>query len=365
MRVAKAMVVTALMVVAGVAHAGDSAKMVLDLRTGPRASGGDETLLFSSLWDGGEGATVTIAQDGVAIAKNLAGEGEQAWSVPYNGTYVLTHVTYTNGVAGKVETAKFVVTGKKLFTESEVKLTGYEGAYDGEGHGIGIETNAIPGLELRCWCETSPSSPSSPSTTLPLFTNVCEATVWVEMIAPGYVPATNSASVKITKAPLTITAKDQTYRYNGMQQGESDPIYATPEEIAEKVIVNGLKGGDTIDHVELGGEATDAGWYPIEPKSAVVVNPNNDDVTGNYTIEYVTGTLTILAPAEVTDVGATPGKGLVSLSFCVTNSPAFGLPDWNAPFLSIVATDIPCAKLHLRKRREGKGCACQTTGKNK
>ncbi|MBQ6006913.1 MAG: SUMF1/EgtB/PvdO family nonheme iron enzyme [Kiritimatiellae bacterium] len=110
---AKAMVATALMVVAGVAHAGDSAKMVLDLRTGPRASGGDETLLFSSLWDGGADATVTIAQDGVAIAKNLAGEGERAWSVPYNGTYELTHVTYTNGVAGKVETAKFVVTGKK------------------------------------------------------------------------------------------------------------------------------------------------------------------------------------------------------------------------------------------------------------
>ena len=112
MRVAKAMVVTALMVVAGVAHAGDSAKMVLDLRTGPRASGGDETLAFSSLWDGGADATVTIAQDGVAIAENLAGEGERAWSVPYNGTYELTHVTYTNGVAGKVETAKFVVTGK-------------------------------------------------------------------------------------------------------------------------------------------------------------------------------------------------------------------------------------------------------------
>ena len=112
MRMAKAMVATALMVVAGVAHAGDSAKMVLDLRTGPRASGGDETLAFSSLWDGGADATVTIAQDGVAIAENLAGEGERAWSVPYNGTYELTHVTYTNGVAGKVETAKFVVTGK-------------------------------------------------------------------------------------------------------------------------------------------------------------------------------------------------------------------------------------------------------------
>ena len=104
MRVAKAMVATALMVVAGVVNAGESAPMVIDLRTAPRESGGDETLTYSSLWDGGEGATVTIAQDGTALAANLTGEGERAWSVPYNGTYELTHVTYTNGVASKAET---------------------------------------------------------------------------------------------------------------------------------------------------------------------------------------------------------------------------------------------------------------------
>ncbi len=746
-----------LMVVAGVAHAGDSAKMVLDLRIGARASGGDETLLFSSLWDGDEEATVTITQDSVAIAENLAGEGERAWSVPYNGTYELTHVTYTNGVAGKVETAKFVVTGKaeppeitdvvatpsepwdgtvqiafnvvnspaaacpdwnqpylsitatdnetgsnyvssatalsakapyqigdalagsngthevtwdfkaqgidfastnvtftvayvnmpeycvidlsggtnaesyavtyldavadpaavfntdayktdnlvmrligpgtfemgysgstetteitnafycavfettqrqwelvtgkrpsyftnetcyatrpvemvswnmirgnadtydwpdvqgvasdsfvgvlrqktgldaldlpteaqweyacragtttdynngknwsgnnpcpnlnevarywynggkgsnydsstdngtaavgsydpnkwglydmhgnvyewcldwyssarsgrvkrggswdrdasncdssgrdggypsfeiynfgfrfvrtlsnnlesersaeaaagaeragtvcagtaskpiciggKDFAAGDIALADYSGVYDGEGHTIGIATNAIDGLVLRY------SSPSSPSDTLPLFTNVCDMVVYVEASAPGYVAFTTNATVKITKASLKITARDQTYRYNGLQQGESDPIYATPEEIAEKVIVNGLKGGDTIDHVELGGEATEAGWYPIEPRGAVVVNPNNGDVTGNYDINYVNGTLTILGEAAVSNVVAAsnePWDGKVQIAFNVTNSPAACLPDWNMPFLSIVATD--------------------------
>ena len=111
MKMAKAAVATALMLVAGVVNAGESAPMVIDLRT-ERESGGDETLTYSSLWDGGEGATVTIAQDGTALAANLTDEGERAWSVPYNGTYELTHTTYTDGVAGKVETAKFVVTGK-------------------------------------------------------------------------------------------------------------------------------------------------------------------------------------------------------------------------------------------------------------
>ena len=46
---------------------------------------------------------------------------------------------------------------------------------------------------------------------------------------------TNNPIYKTSKIVMRrITAKDQTYRYNGMQQGESDPIYATPEEIAEK-----------------------------------------------------------------------------------------------------------------------------------
>ena len=92
--------------------AGDSAPILLDTLEGPRNSLGDETLTYSSLWDGGDGATVTIEQDGEAIAVNLTGEGERAWSVPYNGTYKLTHTTYTNGVASKAETATFVVTGK-------------------------------------------------------------------------------------------------------------------------------------------------------------------------------------------------------------------------------------------------------------
>ena len=740
----------ALMAAAGVAHAGDSAKMVLDLRTGARASGGDETLAFSSLWDGGADATVTIAQDGVAIAENLAGEGERAWSVPYNGTYELTHVTYTNGVAGKVETAKFVVTGKaeppevtnvvatpsepwdgtvsisfnvvnspaaacpdwnqpylsivatdnvtgsnyvsvasalsgntdaagnghavtwdfkaqgidfvstnvtftvaylrmpdwcvidlsggkdaahypvtyvsnvpkvsnvpnvpgvtfnadsykttnlvmrligpgtfemgdsgstetteitnafycavfettqrqwelvtgdcpsyfknetcyatrpvemvswnmirgdantynwpnvqgvdpesflgvlrqktglaaldlpaevqweyacragttskynnggdteddlrvlgrywynggsgssdscatdhgtaavgsylpnawglydmhgnvwewcleryssfsglyrverggswgsnadycissdrsgstpsnesdyygfrlvrtlssnfesersaeaaagaeragtvcsgtsepiriggKDFAAGDIALADYAGTYDGEGHTIGIATNAIDGLVLRY------SSPSSPSTTLPLFTNVCDTAVYVEASAPGYVTFTTNATVKITQASLTITAKDQTYRYNGMAQGEGDTVYEDPDVIAGKVEVEGLKGADMLASIILDGQGTDAGTYPIVPSSAGIAN-GASTMTGNYAINYVNGTLTILGEAAVSNVIAAssePWDGKVQIAFNVTNSPAACLPDWNMSFLSIVATD--------------------------
>ena len=94
----------------GVVSSDDSAPMMLDLRTGARESTGDETLTYSSLWDGGDGATVTIAQNGAVLGQGLTGEGERAWSVQQAGTYVLTHTTYTNGVAWKVETVTFVVT---------------------------------------------------------------------------------------------------------------------------------------------------------------------------------------------------------------------------------------------------------------
>ena len=79
---------------------------------GVRASTGEESLRYSNLWDGNADATVTISQNGTPLATGLKGEGERAWSVTRNGTYALTHTTYTNGIVAKVENATFVVTGK-------------------------------------------------------------------------------------------------------------------------------------------------------------------------------------------------------------------------------------------------------------
>ena len=91
---------------------GKSAAFRLDTRSGVRESTGDETLAYSALWAGEDGATVTIAEDGAAFAEGLEKEGEQAWSAAYNGTYTLTHATVAGGVTGAVETAQFTVSGK-------------------------------------------------------------------------------------------------------------------------------------------------------------------------------------------------------------------------------------------------------------
>ena len=104
---------------AGAASAatGKSAAFPVDLREGDRVSAGTEELTFSNLWDGGDGAMVTIAENGAVVADGLSGEGTRSWSVQKTGEYTLTHTTYTNGVAGKVETATFVVPGPELTFE--------------------------------------------------------------------------------------------------------------------------------------------------------------------------------------------------------------------------------------------------------
>ncbi len=85
---------------------GSSSSVNIDSRIGVRYSLGSEKLAYSSLWDGDVSARVTIAQNGEVLVKNLTGEGNWQWSVQeMNGTYTLTHTTFTNGVAGKVESA--------------------------------------------------------------------------------------------------------------------------------------------------------------------------------------------------------------------------------------------------------------------
>ncbi len=107
------------------------------------------------------------------------------------------------------------------------------------------------------------------------------------------------SSLTIAPAPLTITAKDQTYTYNGEIQGEGDTAYADPEQISQKVTVEGLKGGDYVYSVILDGQDTAVGVYKdaVTAGNAVIYNKEGKDVTGNYTITYKAGTLTIEEPA--------------------------------------------------------------------
>lgn len=87
---------------------------------------------------------------------------------------------------------------------------GYVGVYDGMGHSIEV-TVSEPSSDARIEYATSAGGPWSE--VKPLFTNVCNETVWYVVSAHGYLPVTNSATVVIgmaTVAPPTIAAKPYT-----------------------------------------------------------------------------------------------------------------------------------------------------------
>ena len=95
----------------------------------------------------------------------------------------------------------------------------------------------------------------------------------------------------VDKPVLTITAIPQEYVYNGKTQGEGDTVYATAAEIAQKVRVSGLQGGDELIAVTIDGQGDDAGVYELVPSNAAV----GPDSAANkrYNIVYVGSTLTI------------------------------------------------------------------------
>jgi len=168
---------------------------------GIRASAGAETLRYSSLWDGGSNATakVTLKQSDAVLSENLTAEGDYVWSVSQNGTYNLTHTTYTNGAVAKAQNATFVVTGlPDPFPSGSVTATGYNGKFDGNGHGITVTTTDIANPSI-----TYSRTKAGPYTAMnPLFTNVCNETVWYVVAASGYITETNSAMVVISNGDI-------------------------------------------------------------------------------------------------------------------------------------------------------------------
>ena len=127
-----------------------------------------------------------------------------------------------------------------------------------------------------------------------------------------------AGTLQIDKAKLTITAIDQTYKYNGKQQGEDNATYT--EGFDAKVTVEGLQGSDVLTSITLDGRETAVGEYAekIVPSGAEI-----GEATDNYEIEYVAGKLTI---KKATD--PTPGTGdntNIKLWLAMTLTSAAGL----------------------------------------
>ena len=93
---------------------------------------------------------------------------------------------------------------------------------------------------------------------------------------------------------LVITAKDQTYTYDGTPKGVSNGAVMTdPSE--NLYFVTGLRPGDSVKELIISGSKTDAGTYADElVPSNVRIYHSDVDVTATYhNVSYKPGTLTI------------------------------------------------------------------------
>ena len=116
------------------------------------------------------------------------------------------------------------------------------------------------------------------------------------------------------KPALTVTAKDQTYAYNGETQGEGDPVYE--DNIDSKITAEGLQGGDRVAMIVIDGARKDAGKQDLVVTGCSVSDEEGNDVTDHYEIAYVPGTLTIEpAKAKITVADASKMEGEADPAF--------------------------------------------------
>jgi len=102
-------------------------------------------------------------------------------------------------------------------------------------------------------------------------------------------PASNTQNFSILKKDATVTANDQSVVLNG-----------SVTQDASKATLTGAVEGHTLTSVTLTGSSTGSVTTEgtITP-SAAIIKSGNTDVTSNYNITYVDGTLTVTKGAPV------------------------------------------------------------------
>lgn len=240
------------------------------------------------------------AYDGthVANASSVTKAGEYAAVFAVAGTANYTGLT--NRVPFTV--ARAGIGGGGSGGSAAVSANGYTGVYDGRPHGVEV---SVTGSDAPTFTVTYAQSPEGPfSATAPTFTSVTNATVWFCTSSPFYNVATNTLSVSIAKAPLTVTARDATAIY-----GDA-PMNAG-------VTYSGFVNDETASVLEgtlaysYGGyaEGSSVGSYAITPSGLT---------SGNYAISFRQGTLTILPEPVVKKLVARqryPWNGLIDIDY--------------------------------------------------
>lgn len=229
----------------------------------------------------GNSATITLEDGNVfEVDAEWAVEGEYnplpevvntfRWSANILGmNYVLENGAQLTGV---------VDIANKAYEEFHYTSSGYSGIYDNNGHGITLEVTE----EMDAIITYSRDGVTYNSV-YPLFRDAGNYTVYYKIANDYYETVEGSETVSIEKAPITITAVNQTVDYGDDIDSE---LYQ----------VTGLLTGHRISSILLTpstSNVTDNGRIDIS--DVVILNEDDDDVTRNYEITTMSGTLVVEA----------------------------------------------------------------------
>ena len=175
-----------------------------------------------------------------------------------SATLTITSEATTNYDAGKAVYVAITEPGALV----SYTANGYEGAYDGNPHGITVTSS---GATI-----TYSTDGTNYSSTNPTLTNVGEMVVYYKINTPGYLEKNGSKKIVITKADGKVTSPTaKTLKYTGNAQELVNAGSSTTGQIQYKV-------GTTGTYSTKIPTGTDVGTYTVYYK--VVGDSNHNDV---------------------------------------------------------------------------------------
>ena len=252
----------------------------------------------------GEGATYTFTG-----SQTVVGSSANAF------TYTLNEGTN----AGNYEVAKTEGTLTVTQNEKAITVTANSNSweYDGQAHSDGGYTVNYDGVDYKVEAGETATLPTGDVVKAKItktVTNVSDSAAGNNTIdeltivnAAGEDTKGQYKTVTLIPGTLTITkrgageekvkitAADNTVEYDGQPHGAKLNA-ANQIEVGTSFTVTNLAEGHSVKTLAIEGSETDAGVYAdkLVPGKAVIVDGNGVEVTANYDITYVPGTLTII-----------------------------------------------------------------------
>lgn len=173
-----------------------------------------------------------------------------------------------------------------IYTEITVEITGNSDSvvYDGTEHSVKGYTVKIsdPRYTEKDFTFTGKAEASGVNA------GTYEMGLKAEQFRNTNARFTNVKFVIKADGVLTITPKDLTITAGSKTEYGPTPV------TCDEWTVSGLAAGDKVESVKITGIQSVPGSSPNVPSDAVIKNAKGEDVTKNYAIKYVNGTLTML-----------------------------------------------------------------------